>query len=336
MLLSRIKRITSLFNRKKRLRNGYLKAEMNQHVLPVRNSHQSRKVRLWKNQFLRFWQSLITKKRAGHASYKVPVNRKKSIFKAVGVAILMFSILTFVLIGGGQVMLNNIKSLPFFRVSEIVFSGVETISKEKLREASGIIPYQTSLIGLDCSRVKARLVTVPWVARAEVKKNWPSTVEITVEENIPIALLHSENKGGDQLQYIDKKGVPIFHVSLGADIDFPVITGLTEIEQPAVKKKALAEVLVFLKDVNGNDPNLPAQSVSEIHVNRDGEIVVYLVEYPFPIFFGKSNTSKKYSRLVQVLKALYKKENGKKESISQIEYIQMDYLNDKVLVAQNE
>jgi hypothetical protein len=37
--------------------------------------------------------------------------------------------------------------------------------------------------------------------------------------------------------------------------------------------------------------------------------------------------------LVQVLKALYKKQKGK-ESISQVEYIQMDYLDDKVLVAQ--
>ena len=62
-------------------------------------------------------------------------------------------------------------------------------------------------------------------------------------------------------------------------------------------------------------------------------MVVYLVEYPFPIFFGTSNTSKKYYRLVQVLKTLYKQKG--KGSISQIEYIQMDYLQDKVLVAQS-
>ena len=61
--------------------------------------------------------------------------------------------------------------------------------------------------------------------------------------------------------------------------------------------------------------------------------MVYLVDYPFPIFFGSGNTKQKYARLVQVLKALYKKEKGE-DLISEIEYIQMDYLQNKVLVAQ--
>lgn len=232
-------------------------------------------------------------------------------------------------------MLSNIQSLPFFKVSQVVFSGNSTISEGKLREASRIIPHQTSLIGLDCDQVEAWLGTVPWVARAVVKKNWPSTVEISIVENVPVALLHSEKEKGTQLQYIDRQGMPFLQVMPGADIDFPVITGLTEIDEPIVRKKALAEVLLFLKNINGNDPYLPAQSVSEIHVNRDGEMVVYLVDYPFPIFFGNSNTGTKYSRLVQVLKALYRKQKGR-ESIAQIEYIQMDYLKDKVLVAQSE
>jgi hypothetical protein len=62
-------------------------------------------------------------------------------------------------------------------------------------------------------------------------------------------------------------------------------------------------------------------------------MVLYLVEYPFPIFFGNGNSEKKYSRLIQVLRVLYKKPNGK-ELLAQIAYIQMDYLNDKVLVVE--
>ena len=57
-------------------------------------------------------------------------------------------------------------------------------------------------------------------------------------------------------------------VKPGADIDFPVITGLDAINDPEVQKKALAEVLVFLDKINGNNPQLPAQSVSEIHLNQ--------------------------------------------------------------------
>ncbi len=276
-------------------------------------------------------KSLSAAKRIRRTGYQSPAARKKMLAKLVTASGFTVALLLLLLLGGGHHIVKSLASLPFFQVSGITFSGNDSISEEKLREASKIILHQTSLIGLDCSRVEANLASVPWVAKAEVRKNWPSTVEISVVENIPVALLHSSMGGNNQLQYIDKKGVPFLRVWPGADIDFPVITGLTEIGEPEVRHQALAEVLTFLKAVSGNNPNLPAQSVSEIHLTREGEMVVYLVENPFPIFFGKSNTSRKYGRLVQVLKSLYKKQN-----VSRVEYIQLDYLDDKVLVAQSE
>ena len=196
-----------------------------------------------------------------------------------------------------------------------------------------MIPRQTSLIGLDTSRIEAQLAAVAWVKRAEVKRNWPSDVRITIEENVPVAILSRPRDGEAPLQYLDRNGAVIMPVPAGADVDFPVITGLMELADGEQREKSLAEALVFLKKVLSNDPHLPAPSISEIHVNQVGEIVIYMVDYPFPIFFGSGNTSQKYSRLVQVLRALYKKPNAK-ETLSRIEYIQMDYLNDKVLVAQ--
>jgi cell division protein FtsQ len=175
---------------------------------------------------------------------------------------------------------------------------------------------------------------MPWVARATVKRSWPAKILIAIEENAPIALLHLPSAEGMQLQYLDANGIAFSSVNPGADIDFPVVTGLTEITDPQLKEKVLAEILTFLRKVQGNDPHLPAHSVSELHATKSGELVVYLVEYPFPIFFGNGNTKVKYSRLIQVLRTLYKKQNGK-ELLSQIEYIQMDYLNDKVLVVES-
>lgn len=334
MLDSKIKYLISFFKRKKS-GSKYSQGALQLHTLPGQNRHQGGQYNQRKKVFLRFWESLTTKKRVHHVQYNGPVHSKKLIFKLVGLATVTLTVLCFVLVGGWNIIFNNIGSLPFFHVSEIVYSGNDTITRDKLREASGITLYQTSLIGLNCAQAEAGLMTVPWVARAIVKKNWPSTVEITIVENVPVALLHSNKANQPQLQYIDKKGVPFLGVRPGADIDFPVITGLNGIGDPIVREKALAEVLDFLRKVNGNNPYLPAQSVSEIHLDRDGEMVMYLVEYPFPIFLGASNTSQKYSRLVQVLKTLYKTEKGK-GSISQIEYIQMDYLQDKVLVAQSE
>lgn len=335
MLLFRIKQILSLFEKRKKRGGDYLKSGIQLHALPEKNSLDSSQYTQKKKRFARFKKLLTLKKRASHNGYQRAGSSRKFIFKVAGLATLAFSLLLFLLIGGGRLILHNLESLPYCQVSEIVFSGTNTISEEKLREASEIILHQTSLIGLDCSQVEEKLLSLPAVARAVVERNWPSTVEISIVENIPVALLHNKISKGTELQYINRKGLPFMQVRPGSDIDFPVITGLFEIDEPTVRERALAEVLVFLKKVNDNNPHLPAQSVSEIHLSRDGEMVVYLVEYPFPIFFGSSDTSRKYARLVQVLKALYKKQKGK-GAISQIEYIQMDYLNNKVLVSQIE
>jgi len=335
MLLFRIKKILWFADKKKNRGDSYLKSELHKHVLPGTSCHDNNQYTQRKNRLTRLLHLLAAQKRAKDNGYKGVVNRRKVLYRVAGVATITFSLLLFMLAGGGRMILSNFESLPFYQVSEIVFAGLDIVSEERLREASGIILHQTSLIGLNPSEVVEKLLFVPWVAGAEVKRNWPSTVEISIEEHVPVALLHSEKSNGAQLQYVDKNGVSFLQVSPGEDIDFPIITGLTDIFEPEVRETALAEVLVFLKRVKGNNPNLPAQSISEIHVNRDGAMVVYLVEHPFPIFFGSSNAGKKYSRLVMVLKALYKNQKGK-GTISQIEYIQMDYLADKVLVARSE
>ena len=328
-LLKIIKNVHVHLKRKKKIGGGYLKSDLPRHSLPGQSGYSpGRKSRMAKLQ-----QLFSVKKRANYNNYSRPVNRRKLVYKAAGLVVAMLTLLVCVVVGVRHLLPDNFEKLPFFQVSAITYSGNKTISNEKLRAASKIILHQTSLIGLNCTKVEAGLMTVPWVARAEVKKNWPSTVEISIVENVPVALVHSDGLEGE-LQYIDKMGAPFLTVKPGSDIDFPVITGLAEINEPVVQKNALTEALIFLEKINGNNPQLPAESVSEIHLNRDGEMVVYLVEYPFPIFFGNRDTSKKYYRLVQVLKTLYKQKG--KGSISKIEYIQMDYLDDKVLVAQTE
>ncbi|MFH0785191.1 MAG: FtsQ-type POTRA domain-containing protein [Pseudomonadota bacterium] len=277
---------------------------------------------------------LQAKKREYQEAYHRPMSRKKIYFKFCLLFLLVMALPLLWIYGGGEKVRQGLQSIVLFRVSKIEIAGCTTVSKEKVLEASGIIVHQTSLLTLKSSQIEARISSVPWVGRAAVKRNWPSNIIIEIEENAPVALLHSPSTEGTQLQYLNASGIAFSSVNPGADLDFPVVTGLAEVIDQQLKEKALAEVLMFLQKVRGNDPHLPAHSVSELHVTKSGEMVVYLVEYPFPIFFGSGNTKQKYSRLIQVFRALYKKQNSK-ELLSQIKYIQMDYLNDKVLVVES-
>jgi cell division protein FtsQ len=221
-----------------------------------------------------------------------------------------------------------------FQISELRIQGNGIVSDETLRQQTGLIVHQTSMFAISEKGLEERLLKVPWIAKARVTKKWPSAIVIAVTENIPLALLHSSTPEGGELSYIDSRGVSFLPLEAGGSLDYPVITGLDSITDQVLRQRSLHEVLVFLKKVRRNDPHLPVQSLSEVHVTTSGEMVIYLVDYPFPIFFGNGNTKQKYARLLQVLKALYKKEKND-QLITRVAYIQMDYQQDKVLVAQN-
>lgn len=329
MPLPKFKKLVDTIFRKKK--PGYATFSSDLHVRGAAaetGSHKSRRFH-----FAKIRQRIQTKKRAYQEEYSRPVSRK-GLYARLGGGLLVILALPFLWVnGGGEKVRQGLQSFSAFRIDKVEVIGCTTVSKEKIIETSGIVLHQTSLLALDTSEIEARLASVPWVAKAEVKRNWLTEVQISIEENAPIALLHDASTEGAQLQYLDNNGMAFSAVSPGAHLDFPIVTGLAEIKDPLVKEKALAEVLIFLRKVRGNDPHLPIQSVSEIHVAKSGDLVVYLVEYPFPIFFGSGNTKQKYSRLIQVLRALYKKPNSR-ELLLQIGYIQMDYMNDKVLMVE--
>ncbi len=224
--------------------------------------------------------------------------------------------------------------MEYFEVQDnVVIEGCHVTTPAEIREL-GEIRYHTNLFSINPGKLEAILVRHPWVAEVNVQRTWPNRLSIRVVEHVPEALLLQGDTGHGQLYYMDAKGVAFIPAKPGQDLDFPVITGASDIQDPGKRKEMIGDAMRFLKLVKTNNPNLPAQSVSEIHLDTAEGMVVYLVEYPFPIFFGKGDVGKKYKQLHEVLGVLYKQ---KKEGmlISQVEYIRMDYLTNKVLVAQS-
>jgi cell division septal protein FtsQ len=320
------------FLKKQKSGSGYQSGDFPLHSVPGEYgaTRQKRKWSLSRMKYL-----FAAGKSAESESYTRQAPRSRRLYRRV-ILLLFVAGTGWLIFASGRVWVEKgLANVAFFQVNELIFSGCSSTSPEKLREQSNIVLHQSSLIGMRTAEIEKRLQQNPGISSAKVIRNWPSGVEVVIKEHVPVALLHSTASGPDQLYYIDKKGDPFMAVAVGNNLDYPVITGLAEIKDKDVKEKATVEVLLFLQKISRNDPHLPAQSVSEIHVNLAGELVVYLVEYPFPIFFGEGGTRKKYTKLVRVLQALYKKQKGE-EIISRVEYIRMDYFNDRVLVAESE
>jgi cell division protein FtsQ len=238
-------------------------------------------------------------------------------------------------IDGSSLVQRALAQIDLFKIVVVSVEGETHSDAEQIRASSGIMVSE-SMFSVSSEDVKYAVTSAnPWIADVEIIRRWPGEIIIEVDEYEPYALMTSGAGGGGRLFYVDRRGYPFAPVVAGDDLDFPVITGIELEPDTAGTQEQLSEPLRFLNMLGGNDPNLPAQSVSEIHLDAEHGMVVHLVEYPFPIFLGTRITREKYHRLRKVLEVLYKpRRHGM--NIGTVDYISMDYLPDKVIISTNE
>ncbi len=73
-------------------------------------------------------------------------------------------------------------------VKEIEVVGLERASEVSIRHLADVREGQR-LLGLDLDRVVNSVKKHPWVAEVQIKRKFPSTVRIQVEEHDPVLLL---------------------------------------------------------------------------------------------------------------------------------------------------
>lgn len=239
-------------------------------------------------------------------------------------------IILVVLLGLKKPIENFATSLELFQINNIDISGCQITRPVEIKTLADF-DYNTSIFDVSPDEIRLLLIKHPWIKDVKVERQWPNSIKILVKEHSIKALLVMGPSNEERFYYINRLGEPIAPVQVGQDIDYPVITGSYML--PGKEKDVLSQdAMEFLGLIARNDPNLPAQSVSEIHLDKTHGMVVHLVEFPFPIYFGKGEVKSKYKKLLKLLAVLYKKQKGNVD-IGEVKYIRMDYLEQKVLVA---
>ena len=233
-----------------------------------------------------------------------------------------------------------------FRISsiEVKFEDerANRTSKEEILRISGV-DTQTNLLVMQPSIVRGRIAGLPWIEEVEVNRAWPSRcLVIKVKERMPIAMINL----ADGLYFIDRNGAAFAPVRSEDNRDFPVISGAEERVSmtgqnagafipavgkiPDAKRDAVNEALQYIVCAGQINSTLPKQNISQIHVAPGGELVLFMADRPIPVYLGKGDVKKRYSRLVAVLRSIYQK-----REYGSVAYIRMNYRGENVLVGQS-
>jgi cell division protein FtsQ len=125
---------------------------------------------------------------------------KKAMFMVLGIFFLVLSYG----IGSAFLEQDGIAKVLGAKANHIMVEGALYVDQQDLREKIGL-NYGDPLIGFDASAVRSRVEELPWVSKAEVQRQLPSTVKIKLYEKKPLALWQAENG-----RYVlDREGEPI-------------------------------------------------------------------------------------------------------------------------------
>ncbi len=278
-----------------------------------------------------YWSRQKDRGATSYQSAPEPKGRRKLVL----VACLVCAAVLFFISGGFSLFGLLLEDLDYFRITEIRVEGCRNSTPDEIRAASGVT-VSSSLFSVDEKKITENVRKESlWVDQISVARHWPDTLILQVREFTPHALIALGEENRAELYYLDKNGHAFIKTAFGMDLDFPVITGVEDAGELDTVPTELDAPLDLLRLAGTNNPNLPVQSISELHVDDQVGLVLYLVEHPFPIFFGDGDIKKKYVRLRKVLEMLYKPRRTGMD-IGRVAYIKMDYLKDKVIVGYDE
>ena len=212
------------------------------------------------------------------------------------VRILPVAALVVLLAAGAALGARWLLTTPRLAVASVEVRGASRLPVEQILAAASIAPG-TSILGLDTHAVAGRVTALPEVRRADVVREFPNRVVISVEERRPFTLVH-----GSRLHWLDEEGRLLGLAPQAVVPEVPVVSGLSEQELASLRRapgpKAQAAI-ALIKALLRSGSSLTAE-ISEIDMSRKDGPVLYTAD-GVEVRLGTEDWEERLARLEGVL-----------------------------------
>lgn len=193
----------------------------------------------------------------------------------------------------------------FLAIREVEVKNITTLSPWEVEQIAGI--YRgTSLLKVDTKQLQQRLEADERILEAAVKRRFPQTIVITVQENVGVAAIPYFNSWLE----VNQEGRVLSVTNHFSTLNLPIITGLNI---------SVLKVGDFISDLTRWQiaseclSQLPASllgQISEINV-KDTKSIVFYSRDPLRILIGDSNNlPRKFEALDNMLDRVREDQQG--------------------------
>src|SRR5437867_12444649 len=232
--------------------------------------------------------AFVARQRVGRSKRPRP-GRRARLRRLLGTALTIVAVAA-----AGGAALRWLLTTQHFAVASVEVRGVSRVPPDQIL-AVAAIPRGSNIFRLDTMGVAGRVESLPEVRRADVVRELPNRVVISVEERRPFTLVH-----GGRLHWMDEEGRLLGAPPEAVAPPMPVISGLSADELASMRTapgpKARAAVGVIRALVR---TGLTAE-ISEIDMGRRDGPVLYTID-GVEVRLGSEDWEERLARLEGVL-----------------------------------
>lgn len=159
----------------------------------------------------------------------------------------------------------RLERAPWMRVEDVKVRGLARLSAEEVVAYAGLTKRE-SLLRLSTEKLEERLAAHPWIKHVAVRRAWPPTVVIEVEERRPVAWVLD-----DRPWVIDADAHPFKAWDVADRLDLPVVTGVDsgagEPGDAELTRQSLEEAVAMLDELARLEP---PPAFDELHRGPEG------------------------------------------------------------------
>jgi cell division protein FtsQ len=194
---------------------------------------------------------------------------------------------------------------PLFATTRIEVKGLSRLTREEVLHQAGLA-LGRNIFAVPPREAEIKLTEHAWIASAAVQRRLPGRYLIDVRERNAAALLVM----GDIL-LVARDGTVFKKVSDGDPYDLPLITGLDQEPYTADRALRVSSILsaVALLGQYAEAGLSRSEPISEIHMEPDQNISLYIGEDATHVRLGAAPYQVKLHKLRQVLATLQKKKS---------------------------
>ncbi|MFQ5718519.1 MAG: cell division protein FtsQ/DivIB [Acidobacteriota bacterium] len=193
---------------------------------------------------------------------------------------------------GGATAWRWLTSTPLLTVQAVSLTGVRRADRDGLRVLLKGLTGE-NLLAIDLAAVRATLVADPWVSEAAVRREFPHTLSVRIEEKQPVAVALVDGVPA----VVDGTGriIAPWPARLGV-LDLPLITGLAGGDGSAARIRTGISALTALAR---HDPELIA-ALSEIDVSQEDRLTARFIGESVPVLLSREDVTANIDHYLEV------------------------------------